>query len=200
MANIQMWPQNTGLRNSISFDGRTYSSIPGISIPVPDFDVAVLQANGWTTYATIAGKTTITVLPPADDIHDVIIINRRTYATTPGVSIEVPPFDAPVLQANGWALVQLAVVMLQTLTLSANSFTVGAAAGTVIGTVQGTTVGSSLSLTNSDSGAVQLVSGVIQVGATAPGSPGMFNIQITETLEQDDVGLNRDGIPNRVKI
>ena len=68
MAIIQMWPQNQGLRNSISFAGRAYSSIPGVSIPVPDFDVAVLQANGWTTYATIAGKNTITMLPSVSEL------------------------------------------------------------------------------------------------------------------------------------
>ena len=97
MAIIQMWPQNRGLRNSISFSGRSYSSVPGVTIPVPDFDVAVLQANGWTTYSTAAGKTTITMLPPANAVHNQLTLNGRTYATTPGVSIEVQPFDAPVL-------------------------------------------------------------------------------------------------------
>ena len=182
MAIIQMWPQNLGLRNSISFHGRTYSSIPGVSIPVPDFDVAVLQANGWTAYSTISGKTTITMLPPANSVRNQLTINGRTYVTAPGVSIEVQPFDAPILQANGWTLVQLTVVTLQTLTLSADTFTVGGAQGTVIGTVQGTTAGSTLSLSNSNSGAVQLVSGVIQAGATPPGGSGTFNIQLTETL------------------
>ena len=37
-------------------------------------------------------------------------------------------------------------------------------------------------MTDSHSGAVQLVGGVIQVGATPPGSPGSFNISLTETL------------------
>ncbi|MGH6846761.1 MAG: hypothetical protein ACREC0_04765 [Methylocella sp.] len=171
-----------GLRNSISFEGRTYSSIPGVSIPVPDFDVAVLQANGWTTYSTIAGKLTITMLPPASGIDNQLTFNGRTYVTTPGVSIEVQPFDAPILQANGWTLVQLTAVALRALTLGANAFTVGAAQGTVIGSVQGATAGSALLLTFSDGGAVQLVSGVVQVGATPPGSAGTFTIQITETL------------------
>ena len=180
MAIIQMWPPNQGLRNSISFDGRTYSSIPGVSIPVPDFDSAVLQANGWTTYPTVAGKTTITMLPPANSGHNQLTINGRTYVAAPGVAIEVQPFDSPVLEANGWSLVT--AIVLQGLTLSANSFTVRATQGTAIGSVQGATAGSSLSLTGSDSGAVQLVAGVLEVGATPPGSPGNFNIQITETL------------------
>ncbi len=102
---IQMWPQNQGLRNSVSYDGRTYSSIPGVPIEVYDFDVAVLQANGWTTYPTAAGKTTITMLPPANAVYNTISFDDRTYATTPGVPIEVPPFDVPILQANGWTLV-----------------------------------------------------------------------------------------------
>jgi hypothetical protein len=105
MAMIQMWPQNQGFRNSVSFDGRTYSSTPGVSIPVSDFDVAVLQANGWTTYSTVAGKTTITMLPPANAVYNSITFNNRTYVTTPGVSIEAQPFDTPILQANGWTLV-----------------------------------------------------------------------------------------------
>ena len=108
MALIQMWPQNQGLRNSISFSGRAYSSIPGGSIPVQDFNIAILQANGWTIYSTIAGKTTITMLPPANSVHNQLAINERTYVTMPGISIEVQSFDAPVLQANGWILVQLA--------------------------------------------------------------------------------------------
>src|ERR1700692_2510863 len=82
MAIIQMWPQNQGLRNSVSFAGRAYSSIPGVSIPVPDFDAGVLQANGWTTYATIAGKNTITMLPPAGLT---ISFDGRQYTTPPGV-------------------------------------------------------------------------------------------------------------------
>lgn len=44
-----MIPTGDGSRNSISIYGRTYSSKPGVAIPVPDFDVAVLQANGWVS-------------------------------------------------------------------------------------------------------------------------------------------------------
>jgi hypothetical protein len=71
---------------------------------------------------------------------------------------------------------------LATLPLSASSFTIGAAQGTVIGTVNGLTGGSTLTLTDSHSGAVQLAAGVIQVGPTPPGSAGSFNISLTETL------------------
>ena len=80
MAIIQMWPENQGLRNSITFDGRTYSSIPGVSTPVPDSDVAVLQANGWTTFSMTGGKTTITMLSPAKAVYSQITINGHTYS------------------------------------------------------------------------------------------------------------------------
>lgn len=47
MTTSQMIPPGDGSRNSVSFDGRTYTSLPGTAIPVPGFDVPTLQANGW---------------------------------------------------------------------------------------------------------------------------------------------------------
>ncbi|MDQ6704011.1 MAG: hypothetical protein M3Z96_13470 [Pseudomonadota bacterium] len=183
MAIIQMWPQNQGLKNSISFDGRTYSSIPGVSILVQDFDVAVLQANGWTTYSTIAGKTTITMLPPASGLYDQITINRRTYSTTPGVSLEVPPFDAPVLNANGWTLVQLVSTMLQPLTLSSASFHAGDPQGTVVGTILEASSGSTITFNSlSRAGALQIAGTSLQVGPTPSGSPSTVTFNLIETL------------------
>lgn len=96
----QMWPANDGSNNSASFNGRTYASVPGVSIDAQDFDAAVLEPNGWTSYATIAGKTTITMLPPSAGGY--IAFNGRIYVSAPGVPLEVPPFDAPTLEANGW--------------------------------------------------------------------------------------------------
>jgi len=182
-----MWPQYQGLRNSISFDGRTYSSIPGVSIPVPDFDSAVLQANGWTAYATIAGKATITMLPPAGGGAVTISFEGRQYSAAQGVPVEALPFDAPILQANGWTLVQGQAVTLQALALSANSFTAGAAQGTLVGNVQNTAAGSAVALSNlSVAGSLQLVnvSGTwqMQVGPSAPGSPGTLTFALVETL------------------
>lgn len=88
-----------------------------------------------------------------------------------------------IQQPTSWDPSQLATAYtLQALTLSASTFTVGNAQGTVIGTVNSTTIGSTLSLADSHSGAVQLVAGVIQVGPTPPGTSGSFNISITETL------------------
>ena len=157
MARVQMWPRNDGGRNSISFDGRIYSSSPGVSIQVQDFDVPVLQANGWTTYSTIAGKTTVTMLPPADGVHARISFNGRQYSTTPGVSIEVQPFDAPILQANAWQLVQLTTVTFHTLTLSSASFHVGDPQGAFVGTIQNANSGSAISFNSlSVAGALQI--------------------------------------------
>ena len=182
MAFVQMWPQSHGLRNSISFDGRTYSSIPGVSIPVPDFDVAILQANGWTTYSTIVGKTTITMLPPANSVHDQLTINGRNYVTAPGVSIEVQPFDAPVLEANGWILVQLSAVTLQTLTVSAAVFHVGDPQGTVVGNILGASSGSTIAFNSLSTGALQIAGTSLQVGPTRSGTPATVTFNLVETL------------------
>jgi hypothetical protein len=48
MALVLMFPPANGANTTITFDGRTYSSTPGSAIQVPDFDAAVLAANGWT--------------------------------------------------------------------------------------------------------------------------------------------------------
>src|SRR5450631_531762 len=56
MTTIQMIPPSDGRHNSISFDGRTYSSSPGVSISVPSFDVPVLGANGWQQITVLTGN------------------------------------------------------------------------------------------------------------------------------------------------
>jgi hypothetical protein len=53
MTTVNLIPPSDGQHNSISVNGRTYASTPGISIPVPDFDAAVLQANGWAIQPTV---------------------------------------------------------------------------------------------------------------------------------------------------
>jgi hypothetical protein len=72
------------------------------------------------------------MLPPAG--LTTISFDGRQYTTPPGVPIEVPLFDAIILQANGWTIVAGA---LQPLTLSAAAFHVGAPQGTVVGTIRG---------------------------------------------------------------
>ena len=183
MAIIQMWPENQGLRNSITFDGRTYSSIPGVAAPVLDSDVAVLQANGWTTFSMTGGKTTITMLSPAKAVYSQITINGHTYSTTPGVSIEAPLFDAATLQANGWTLVQLTGVTLQPLTLSAAAFRVGDPQGTVVGSILGASSGSTIAFNSLGmAGALQIAGTSLQVGPTPSGSPSTVTFNLVETL------------------
>jgi hypothetical protein len=48
MAIIRMVPPASGLYNTITIDTRVYSSSPGNSTGVQDFDASVLAANGWT--------------------------------------------------------------------------------------------------------------------------------------------------------
>ncbi|HET6377931.1 MAG TPA: arabinofuranosidase catalytic domain-containing protein [Methylocella sp.] len=103
---VRMWPPSDGSRNAISFAGRTYSSTPGVAVNVESFDVAVLEANGWTRYATLAGQTNVTMRLPDNSKRSAITISGRTYNSQPGNLISVPEFDAPILEANGFLLVQ----------------------------------------------------------------------------------------------
>ena len=136
-----------------------------------------MQANGWTTYATIAGKNTITMLPPAGLT---ISFDGRQYTTPPGVPIEVPLFDAIILQANGWTIVAGA---LQPLTLSAAAFHVGAPQGTVVGTILGASSGSAITFNSlSTAGALQITGTSLQVGPTPSGTPDIVTFNLVETL------------------
>lgn len=54
----QMMPPDDGTRNYISFNGRVYSSSPGVATPVPKFDVPTLAANGWTIASSAPLPTT----------------------------------------------------------------------------------------------------------------------------------------------
>jgi hypothetical protein len=76
MTTVNMSPPSNGSNNSISFNGRTYSSTSGIPIPVPDFDVAVLQANGWVLLSGVPSP------------------NVKTVTDTSGIST---PFDFQVM-------------------------------------------------------------------------------------------------------
>jgi hypothetical protein len=60
MTTVNMIPPGNGQHNSITVNGRTYASTPGTSIPVPDFDAAVLEANGWVIQPATAGISSTT--------------------------------------------------------------------------------------------------------------------------------------------
>jgi hypothetical protein len=47
--------------------------------------------------------TTIRLMPPANSsLQNPITVNGRTYVCASGGTIDVPDFDAYLLQANGW--------------------------------------------------------------------------------------------------
>jgi len=71
---------------------------------------------------------------------------------------------------------------LNALSLSTPAFTTGAGAGSVISAIASKTTGSTLTLTNSDGGAVALSGTNLTVGATPPASGGTFSITVQETL------------------
>jgi len=105
MALVQMWPPANGAFNSISFEGRTYTSVPGIPAQVQDFDVPILQANGWTAFPTAAGQNCVLMTSPVSGAVNPVTFDGRTYSTPPGTAINVPSFDVGILQANGWTSV-----------------------------------------------------------------------------------------------
>ncbi len=72
---IFMTPPDDGTRNTIALPGKTYSSTPGVQIPIAnDGHAATLAANGWrlvsgftiddkTTFNTVAGGTPLALTP-----------------------------------------------------------------------------------------------------------------------------------------
>jgi hypothetical protein len=45
---------------------------------------------------------TIQFMPPGDSSHNPIVVAGRSYAAALGSVINVPDFDAPTLDSNGW--------------------------------------------------------------------------------------------------
>ena len=56
MANVRVMPPPTG-NTSTTVNGRPYGCAAGATLDVPDFDAAVLVANGWTAVADGVGST-----------------------------------------------------------------------------------------------------------------------------------------------
>ncbi len=109
MATVQLIPPASG-NTSITFDGRTYSSAPGAPIPVPAFDAAVLQANGWTVAPGVPSlsPTNITALSGVADIFHVQATFQpptSSSAISPVVFGEfVYPDGAPAITGAGHVL------------------------------------------------------------------------------------------------
>lgn len=53
-----LMPPEDGRRNAVMVSGRLYQSTSGIAIGVPKFDVATLEANGWTAGVGASMPTT----------------------------------------------------------------------------------------------------------------------------------------------
>ena len=49
--------------------------------------------------------TTHRLLPPLAVAQQTLVVNGRTYTAQPGTAVDVPDFDAGVLEANGWIFV-----------------------------------------------------------------------------------------------
>lgn len=45
---------------------------------------------------------TMRMMPPADGLHPAIVVNGRSYTCAAGATIDVPDFDAVVMESNGW--------------------------------------------------------------------------------------------------
>lgn len=192
-----MWPPPDGLRNAITVFGRTYSSTPGNSTQVQSFDTSELEANGWTQYATVAGQNYVPVTSPSSGLRNLVSFNGRSYSAIPGATVHAPPFDALVLEANGWS--RVFSITLRPLSLGANTFAAGAAQGTFIGNILGTTPGSTLAISSqSNAGALQVanVGGnwQLQVGPSAPASANSLTVTLQEALSGAINSPNTSGL------
>jgi hypothetical protein len=180
MAHVPMWPPANGALNTITFDGRTYSSVPGSAIQVFAFDVAILQANGWTTFATVAGQNYVPMTPPTSRTNSNVSFEGRTYSATPGQTINVPSFDAGILQANGWT--NSYSITLQALSLSSSTFNNDMAAGAVVANVLNTSGGIITLNALSPLGSLTISGTQILVGPTPPSAPAAITFNLVETL------------------
>ncbi len=96
-----MWPPPDGSRNTVYFDGRSYSAAPGMSAAVQKFDVPVMQANRWTVFPTSPGQTFIPMTTQVGR-GGPLTVNGRSYSAQPGELINVLRDDAGILETAGW--------------------------------------------------------------------------------------------------
>jgi hypothetical protein len=177
-ANVHSYSPATGPNTAI-FSG---APAPGGADLSWDFHRYGLQVTNTTVSAyfddVLKGTVAKSALPGGLQINVFLMLNLAMGSGWPDNAPPAGYYDMWIDYVRYYANYTLSV-----LTLSANVFAHGNnPQGSVIGTVQGLTPSSSLALTDSHSGAVQLVSGVIQVGPTPPATAGTFNISLTETL------------------
>lgn len=80
MANVRVSPPADGKHGTITVNGRTYTAAVGTSLDVPDFDGALLEANGWLRLSI--GAVGTTAQRPAKPAK-----NDRFLDTTIGASV-----------------------------------------------------------------------------------------------------------------
>ena len=132
MTSVLMWPPSTGMDDPISYEGRTYSAIPGVPISVPSFDVPILEANGWRQFSLVPGSSTESMMNPGGK-PSTLTVSGRQYTCAPGSSITVPKIDRNALEANGWVRVKNV-----SFTNSVNAITVPAGALAVFSVIRTT--------------------------------------------------------------
>jgi hypothetical protein len=59
MPNVRLIPPSVGALNCVA-NGRTYTGVAGATLDVPDFDAAVLTANGWTVSGEVGATAVLT--------------------------------------------------------------------------------------------------------------------------------------------
>lgn len=133
----------------------------------------------------------IQIFPVSDPMFPgVVQAQLNADPSTPGVvqaNINLDPRTPSLVFVNfTHAPGPAAPLGLHALTLNANQFTVGSPQGTVVGNVLSTTPGSTVTFSSlSVAGSLQLalVTGVwqVQVGPSAPGTPGTVTFNLVET-------------------
>jgi hypothetical protein len=72
---------NPTLMNPLSVNGRSYSASVGSHVDAPDFDAALLEANGWQRYAFV-GTTSQRPTPQDPDFLGLSIRDLKYYDTS----------------------------------------------------------------------------------------------------------------------
>jgi hypothetical protein len=78
MANVRLMPPNNTAMTMV-VNGRSYTCAAGATIDVPDFDAAVLRANGWVETASAVGATSARPTAPRH--------GQKYHDTTLGYSV-----------------------------------------------------------------------------------------------------------------
>lgn len=80
MANVIVMPPGNAKTTTIKVNGRSYACAIGSAITVPDFDAALILANGWIALPGTAGTTAQrpTAMPDGRALQNGTIYNDTT--------------------------------------------------------------------------------------------------------------------------